>query len=49
MALTIYSEILILIDVLFRNVFGDHIIGHISRATAEIPSRPHVLTPRTAS
>jgi hypothetical protein len=45
MDLTIYSEILILIDVLLGDVLGDHLIGDVSGTAAEISSRPQVSAP----
>ena len=42
--LTIYPEI-ILIDVLLGNVSGDHFVGHIARAAAEVPTGSQMPAP----
>jgi len=42
---TIYSEIRILIDILFGNILGNHLIGDIAGAAAEVSSRPQVPSP----
>jgi hypothetical protein len=46
MASTIYSEILILVDILFRYVFGNHFVRHIPAAAAEVSSGPQVPSPK---
>lgn len=45
MGSTIYSEILVLIDVLVRDVLRHHLIGHVSGTAAEVPTRPNMPTP----
>ena len=45
MDLTIYFEIFVLLDVLFGNVFRDHLVRHIPRATAEISPCPQMPAP----
>src|ERR1700683_750118 len=42
---TIYSEIRILIDILFGNILGNHLIGDIPRTAAKISSCPQVPSP----
>jgi hypothetical protein len=43
---TIYSKVLVLFDVLFGNVFGDHLISHIAGTAAEVSPRPQVSSPK---
>jgi hypothetical protein len=42
---TIYSEIRILIDILFGNILGNYLIGDIAGTAAEVSSRPQVPSP----
>jgi hypothetical protein len=42
---TIYSEIRILIDILFGNILGNHLIGDIAGTAAEVSSCPQVPSP----
>ena len=42
---TIYSEILVLIDVLFRDVFRNDLVRYIAGTTAEIAPGPYVPSP----
>jgi hypothetical protein len=46
MDLTIYFEVLVLIDVLLGNVFRDHIVRYVTAAAAEVASRPQVASPK---
>ena len=45
MASTIYSEILLSIDVLVRTVLRNHFVRHVARTAAEVSPRPQVATP----
>ena len=38
---TIYSEIFVLIDILFRDVLGNYLVRYIAGTAAEVPSGPH--------
>ena len=42
MALTIHSELFILINVLFRDVFGNDLVRHVARTATEVSSCPQV-------
>src|SRR5215831_6058608 len=42
---TIYSEILVLIDILFRDVLRNYLVRYIAGTTAEVSSGPHVPSP----
>jgi hypothetical protein len=42
---TIYLEILVLIDILLRDVLRDHLVGDIPRTTAKVPTCPQMPPP----
>jgi hypothetical protein len=48
MALTIYSEILILIHVLVSYILRDHLIGDIAGTATEVSAGPQVPAPEWA-
>src|SRR5260370_41445884 len=45
MGSTIYLEILVLIDILLRDVLRDHLVGDIPRTTAKVPTCPQMPPP----
>ena len=43
---TIYFEVLVLINILLRDIFGDHVVCHVAGTAAEIASCPQMPSPK---